>query len=404
MPTDGSVEKNPRERFLVPSVSLPYFATVGSNTILTILIVEIAFTLLGSSSPAAVGLVGQISTLNLVGETVAAIFMTFLTVRVKEKSLFLTGIMIIVATGVGNFFAPTLAWMEVFYFLEGLGTVIVTISGLTMIGNRLPQTKKAKAVGYVYSALFLALVAGPPIVNLITGFAGWRYSYLFFVMPTAAVCSLIAFLGIPANGQGQQAEQATTRLAFVNSLKKVVRNRSAVTCAVAQLFFVGPSIGLFTTPFFATQFSANVAARSYILMAASSVYVVVFLFSGSLIKKLGSKVLAAGGALIHGVLLVGLFSAPSLLISLVFHFSAVFFSALAFFSMNCLTLDQVPDSRGTMVSVSRIFSKMGDAAVPAIGGLLLVLFASYQAMAVVLAAMDVMAAVFFIVTRDPNKP
>ena len=404
MTSDGSVEEKVTvKKFFVPSVALPHFAIVISNTIVIILAVEIALTFLDSSSPAAIGIVGQVSTINSVGEAVAAIAMTLLIVRFKEKSLLLTGILIIVVSSIGNFFAPTLVWIQVFYFLEGLGTVMIGVAGVTMLGNRLPQNKKAKALGYVYAVVFLAFVISPPLINLITGFAGWRYSYLLFVLPISAVFLLIAFLGIPSFQRGQQTEAASTKTTYAKSFKQVLLNRSALTCLMGQLLFVGPTIGVFTTPFFATRFSADVATRSYILMAASSIYIVVFLFSGSLVNKFGAKPLAAIGALLHGVLLIGLFSAPNLWFSLVFHFSAALFSALAFLSLNCLTLDQVPESRGIMVSTSRIFGKAGDAIVPAIGGLLLVLFSSYQVMAVVFAAMNFIASAFFLLTRDPNR-
>jgi MFS family permease len=79
-------------RLFIPSIVLPAFASFISNGILILLLSNIALTFFGSSSPASVGVAGQISTVNSAAEAVFAFLMGFLAVRFRHKPLFLVGI------------------------------------------------------------------------------------------------------------------------------------------------------------------------------------------------------------------------------------------------------------------------------------------------------------------------
>jgi MFS family permease len=155
--------------------------------------------------------------------------------------------------------------------------------------------------------------------------------------------------------------------------------------------------------FLRTQFSASVTIRSIVLAIAALGYVSASLFSGRIVSRFGAKIPAAIGCAMQGSFIFAFFFAPNLWVAIALDIGSACFSALALSSLNSLVLDQVPESRGAAVSINRVFQKMGDAAVPAIGGLLLVLFASYQLMGIVFLAMDLVAAIFFLSAQDIVK-
>lgn len=360
---------------------------------------DIAISFFGNSSPTSIGIAGQISTVNSLGEVAIALLMGFLVVRFRHKGLYLSGVFLVIASAIGNFLAPTLLWMQVFYFLEGMGSMIITIIAYTLIGDLLPANQKGKVVSYVVASLFLVSFAFPPLINFIADNTGWRYNFLLFVFPAALLGLLIAIYGIPNKVEGPKSKKSSA----LSSFKQVLVNRSAVACLLSQFFFVGVSIALFTLPFFREQFLLPRSATVYILMIASGIYVFSILVTGKLVNKIGAKNLVMIGTLFDGLFIIGLFNAPSLWISLPLNFTHVWFAGMAIASFSCLIIDQVPSSRGTMISLNRVFGKVGDALTPVVGGLVLVGFASYNSLGFILGGMSIIgaAAVFLFVHNPP---
>ena len=69
-----------------------------------------------------------------------------------------------------------------------------------------------------------------------------------------------------------------------------------------------------------------------------------------------------------------------------------------------LTLEQAPESRGTMMSMSTIFVTLGLGLGTAIGGAVLALFKNYTALLFTFAAVGLIAAaIYCFLTKDPCK-
>ena len=364
-----------------------------------LLLADIALTFFGNSKPASVGLAGQLSTVNSIGEAAVALAMGFLVVRFRHKLLYLSGVFLVIASAVGSFLAPTLQWMQVFYFLEGIGSMMTAVIASTLVGNLLADKDKGRVISYVVAAVFLESFVGAPIVNFIAGAEGWRYNFLLFVFPAAVVGLLIALYGIPFKNQkvSEKSESHT-----ISSFRQVFVNRSALFCLLCQFFFIGTSVSLFTLPFFRSQFSLPRTATVYILMAASATYLISSLVTGRLVNKLRAKNLVVVGTLLDGVFIVGLFLAPTLVLSLALNFTHVWFAGMAFASFSCLILDQVPGARGTMISLNSVFGKAGNALTPIIGGLVLGVLSSYSSLGLTLGVMSITgAALVFLFVKNP---
>jgi predicted MFS family arabinose efflux permease len=387
------------KKSFIASLTVPIFASTISNTVLTLLLADIAITFFGNATPASVGIAGQLSTVNSIGEAAISLLMGFLVVRFRHKGLYLLGVFLVIASAVGNFLAPNLAWMQVFYFLEGMGSMMVAIIATTIVGDLLPANKKGKVISYIVAAVFMSSFAGPLLINYIADTQGWRYNFLFFIFPAILIGLIISLYGIPFKTKN---EKSAKNLTFRN-FKQVFAKRSAVSCLICQFFFIGTSISLFTLPFFRAQFSLPRTATVYILMATSGIYVLSSLVTGRLVNKLRAKNLVILGTLMDGVFIIGLFAAPSLWISLGLNFVHVWFAGIALASFSCLVLDQVPDSRGTMISLNKVFGKAGDALTPVVGGLMLATFSSYSSLGLALGLMSIIGAaivLFFVRNSD----
>ncbi len=105
-----------------------------------------------------------------------------------------------------------------------------------------------------------------------------------------------------------------------------------------------------------------------------------------------------------------MFSATNLWIAVTINFIQAFLTGMALSAYPCLALDQVPNSRSTMMSLTRIFATAGNTIVPAIGGALLVLFyakpigVGYQAVGIAFGIMNITAAgILLFFTKDPKQ-
>jgi predicted MFS family arabinose efflux permease len=370
---------------------------------LTLVTVDIAMTFFGNAQPAALGAAAQISTVNSAAVVVFALLMGVLAVRFKHKSLLLVGMLLVVISAIGSFLAPTFLLMQIFYALEGGGTAMVGIMGITLVGDLLPLQKKAKAVSYLVAVISLATLVGTPVIGFITKVEGWRFNFLWFVLPVSVVGLVLAFLILPSISH--EKPLATGKGAYLNSFKQVLLNKSAAYCLVGGMLGAASGVGLFAIAFYRQQFVASLDFAVGIMLVAASMYVVASLVVGRLVNRIGAKTLTVAGSLGGGVLLMLFFFMPNLWVAVALDMAHVWFEAAALTASGCLALDQVPKSRGTMMSLGNAFSNIGSAIGAAVGGAMLVLFVSYQAVGLALGAMCITAAaVFYFLTKDPNRP
>jgi predicted MFS family arabinose efflux permease len=404
--TTGSTGKAPGKRF-VPAIIFIVFALSMSGPTLNLLTREIATTFFGSATQETVGITTQLSTISNAVQVAAGIIMGVLAVRFRHKSLLMAGIFLSIIAHLGAYFAPTFLWMQVIFAIGGAAAIMVSIVAVTLLGDLLPLNRKAKAVGYLVTALYLAVFFGSPIVSFLAGLGSWRYIHLLLGLPAAVAALAVSYIGIPSISHTHQP--SIGRKKYVRSFRQVLLNKSAVSCLVGSLFFTGITIGLFAINFFRQQFWSELSPllqaqyASYIIMAGTLTFAVGGLAAGRLTDKFGAKNLTVVGALGDGVFIILLFIAPNFWAALAFDFLHMWFAAMAITTLSCLSLDQVPSSRGTMMSLRNSFTNIGNTIAPAIGGALLV-WASYPALGLVLGAMSIIAsAIILLMAKDPNR-
>ncbi len=378
---------------------------IGGLT-LTLLTREIGATFFGADTQATVGITSQLSTVGFAAAVATGIAMSVLAIRFGHKSLLMTGVTLQVISAAGAFLAPTFLWLQVFFAMEGVGAVLSGVAFITLIGDFMPQNLKAKAVSYITAAYFLAMFVGARLITAVAGLGTWRYSYLLLALPFAIAALVVSFFGIPSASHVHKP--AVSRKEYVRSLKHIFLNKSAAACLVASLFFTG-AIGLFPINFLRQQFwldlslPLQVQYASYVTMVSTSLFAIGSLVAGRLANRFGVKALTVVGALGDGIFIALLFLSPNLWMALAFNWLHVWFATTAGTALACLALDQVPEARGTMMSLKSVFGNIGNAIVPAVGGALLV-WASYQALGFVLGAMSIVAsAIILLIAKDPTR-
>ncbi len=377
-------------RLFISSLAVSSVAIAISNNLVSLLLVDIASTFQVNE-----GIAVQLRTVNAVAEIVLGLLMGFLALRYKHKSLLLTGLLLVAGAAIGSFFAPTLSLMLLFSFIEGSGSIMVTIMIFTLIGDSLPLNKKSMVVGWITAAGFLYSFFGTPLTNSIADVGGWRYIFLLLMLPFSALGVVLVSMGTPFH-KSEVQRPALDRGNYLSNIKRVFMNKSAVSCLIGGLFFAGAPVGVFAIAFYRQNFLLPREYAVYIMLGVASVCAVSSLVTGRLGSRFGSKSLTVAGAFGTGVFTLLLFFAPNLWITLAFNFLAAWFIAMANSAYPCLVLEQVPMSRSMLMSFYRIFMSMGGAIGPALGGSLLAIFSSsietgYRAVGIGLGIMPLVA-------------
>jgi MFS family permease len=145
---------------------------------------------------------------------------------------------------------------------------------------------------------------------------------------------------------------------------------------------------------------------SGIYEVALILYIVGFLVAGRFVNRFGAKRLLVLSASLAALFVMVFLFMPNLWIALSLDMSHVWFAAIASVSFKALILDQVPKSRGTIMSLDQVFQNIGNVIAPALGGALLVLTGGvYGAIGLGLGTMTIAGTVIlFFFAKDPNRP
>ena len=387
---------SPRKLFL-PSLVTASFASGPISVLAALLLIDI-----GNAFGTSVGVTGQINTAYSIAAFIFALLTGFLSVKFKHKSLLLVGVLLMIVSALGCFLASDFMSLLAFYSLSGAGYAIVNPMTFTLVGEHFPLEKRAKAIGWIVAGGALVYVLGAPIIALMSGFEGWRFPLLGFVLPVLLMSLLIASLGLPSASRRSQISLDTkTHLSF----KDIFSNRSAVACLIGDTLrsaaFV--AIVLYATSFFRQRFLIPTELASLVLLGGALSYVLGSLATGQLINRFGRKSSTVLTALLSGVFAISYVLVPNVWVSIALMLIASWFFGMVASSANSLTLEQIPRLRGTMMSIDTAVINVGSALGTMAGGLALLLL-SYEGLGSVLGATGILAAIIFcFLAKDPTR-
>jgi predicted MFS family arabinose efflux permease len=392
-------EKVPQSRLLIPTMVVGTAAVSASITMLQLFLVDI-----GSTFNVSVGIASQLATVNHAGEFVFALLMSVLAVRFRHKPLILAGMFLVLFGAVGGFLAPDFITLQVFFALEGIGTVMFTVMSLTLIGDVFAPRKRAKAVSYLMAAMFGMSLVSFPLSGFIASIAGWRSNFILQTLPICLAGILLAQFIVPSKLHGQNV--AVRKASYVESFRQVLTDKSATACLASQILAAAGSMtSIFGIALYRERFSVPLNSTVLIAMVSWVIFIAGSLVAGRLTNRFGAKPTTVVGTLLCGVFTVAYFSIPNLWGALVFNFLSAWFASIGVTSYTCLVLAQVPKSRGTMMSLNSAVEALGTTIGPAIGGALLVLTSGfYGTIGLALGGLFLASAVIrFSMAKDPTK-
>jgi len=391
-------ERSSLGRLFLPSLAFSYFATGPLAVLVSLLLIDI-----GETFSVSGGVMGQINTLYSIVAVAIALLMGILSLRFKHKLLLLTGLVFIAISALGCLVASDFNTMLVSYSLSGLGGAMVLPMCVTMIGEHVPLEKRASAVGWIIAGGALPFVIGAPIIASIASLGGWRLATIEFVIPILLASILLAFISLPSISHSHRP--TLNGQTYLKSFKRILSKRSAAACLIGDALRSASFIAIliYGASFFRQRFSVSIDFASIWVLGAASCYTLGSLVSGSVVNRFGRKTSTVLTAFLAGIFAITYACVFNLWLSLALSLIDSWFFGMVASAANSLTLEQVPEFRGTMMSVDTAAINLGSALGTALGGLALLSF-DYEGLGIVLGVIGVGAAVVYqFLTIDPTR-
>jgi DHA1 family inner membrane transport protein len=389
---EGSVSK-----LFLPSLMLAGFATQPAETILSLLLIDIA-----ESFDATVGTMGQIRTTAAVLTLISAVSMGVLSVKMRHKTLLLGGLGCFIASGIGCSMARDYSTMLATYSLSGVGLAMVSPMAFALIGRHVPLEERANATGYFIAGNASSFMVGGPVLSYLTRIGGWRYAFLFYMLPIALAGAALSWLGVPSEDSSSVSGGSGS---YMDGVKALLSNGSVLACLLGGLLAKATWQGVISygVSFYRDRFQLSRGWASLVLSGIALAFIVGVLGSGRLINRFGRKTVTFISFLLTGVFSVFYMNLSLFTVSILVILVMSLMSGLRRNAGQSLSLEQVPRYRGSMMSLSTAGDSLGSALGAGLGGLVLTM-GDYWLVGLVLGLLGVFSALIIrLYAVDPTE-
>jgi DHA1 family inner membrane transport protein len=289
------------------------------------------------------------------------------------------------------------------FSLSGIGMAMVRPMAPAIVGEHIPLERRSHAIGWLIAGGSISYLIGAPIVGFIANHWGWRMAFLGYMFPVSIVSLFLAFFGIPKGCVSSKSDQNGGY--FLDGFKKVFTNRSAIAC------LLGASLGMatwtatlsYSISFFRQRFMVSTSWASLLLSGLALCFTVGSLSSGYLINIFGRKKFTVLSTLLLGIVTIIFLNLGVFWLSLALAFVSCIVAGMRYSASDNLTLEQIPEFRGAMMSIGSAASSLGSTIGAGIGGLTLELW-GYGSLGLALGSFGIVAAATYLLFAiDPSS-
>jgi predicted MFS family arabinose efflux permease len=280
--------------------------------------------------------------------------------------------------------------MLLYYSMAGIGDAMVFPMLGTIIGETLPSEERSKALGLISAGQPISFVIGSPIVAYIASKQGWRMSFLFYMLPIVTISFLITYFGIPKTRSKKEDNTASGNL---SGYKGVISNKSALSCLLGASIFQASMFTSWTyvISYFRQSFMISQSWTTILISLMAVCSAIGSLTVGQIVSKYGKKLATTFLSLLLGLSVIILYNSGNLWVSLAVLLPWAYVAGAGYVSGDALTLDQVPQYRGTLMSLNMVARSIGITLGGILGGSLLILF-DYNIFGIIMGVIGILAA------------
>jgi DHA1 family inner membrane transport protein len=308
---------------------------------------------------------GQLNTAFSILAIIGSLIMGLITVRYPPKKLLLAGIATLLAGVATAALSQSFTHMLIAFILYGVGCSL-TLPIVSLLLTLYPQQQRTTALGKIYSGRSLTSIIATPIIGFLATLYGWRIGYMGFGIPLILLTLTLIAAKIPKQPISEEKTDLTA------GFRNILANRSAIACvigaALSLAFFNG--LMVFNGSYTRNNLGLSIETAS---LAMSITFIAIALgqvASGTLANRIGIKKTTWLSTIIGGLSLLLYFRYP-LPVSVAILASAIgtAMAGTTMTTMATLALEQVPDSRGTMMSLNSAAMSMGAMLSTTVGGI-----------------------------------
>jgi len=390
-------EKSPSNRLILLSLFTSSYAMYPSQLIITVLLVEIA-----GDFDLPLGISAQIRSISLAIALVTAFAVGALSVKYRKKNLLTVGLLAIAISAAGCGMSTNFNVLILFYVLTGIGVTMVGPMTTALVGEYFSAEERASALGWYGAAGGISHVVGSQVIGFIAVFGGWRMSFLAYALPV----SLLSIALVSSQLPPEKAEVQRSSRGILEGFRDVLSDRSALACLIGIMLATATWQGIY---FFSVSFLKQELSMPPILAAGiysimSLLFTIGSLSSGKVIKWMGRKPALLMGLIVIIVFTVVYTNLPFLSLVLFCNVVGCFFGAIRNMSSIGLSLEQVPGSRGTMMSLNSAALRIGSLLGTSIGGLTIIAY-GWRSLGSLFGFTGVLSALIYLfLVNDPIKP
>ena len=384
-----------RNRLFLFVLAFAVFAAAVIDVSLPLLLTDIA-----KSFKVPVGTASSISATSALAGVAIGLILAFVSLRFKHKSLLSFGVFCISLSALGTYLAPSFLMMQIFYSLNGVGSVMIGAMAYTIIGNNIPPEKRGKAVGWIVAAGFLAFTVGAPTTGVIATIGGWRPTMLWFVLPISLASLALALIVVPSKINENVSKE---KVSVIAGFKNVISDKSAFACLIGTMFaFSTGAITTFVISYWRSEFGLTTSFGAIITAVNATVAAVGGLMAGRLINRTGRKLIIIPAIFFESILIILTLFMPALSLSWGVSIIRVFCYGMLSAGYASLALEQIPKYRASTMSLRGTFIGLGGFIGVTIGGTTLNLY-NYQAVGFALAALGLTSMIIVaLFVKDPK--
>ncbi len=365
------------------------------SSVVGLLLVDIA-----SSFNVQVGAAGQISTASGLFSIFFGLLMGVLSVRFKHKSLLFMGILLYIVSALASFFSTSLFMLMGVYSLVGIANAIVIPMVNSLIGDLVPPDRRTSVIGLTVAGMsilfFIATLSAGFLSNM-----GWKMIMVLVIVPVGVLTSILCRSGIP--DQRKSSENQASLGDLFSGYMNLLRNKSAIGC------ILGTSLGFSTwyyylvygASFFRQRFLMSPSSISVVLIFITLSFIIGSLMAGRLVKRTSEKTTLLIFTAFLGIITLFVFRTSTFWFSFLPTLIAGFSAGAMITVSSSFALMQIPEYRGTMMSLHSAADSLGWTISAGLGGTLLLVY-GYGLGSMVVGALGILGAVILLVlTSDP---
>ncbi len=388
--------KSFRRTLFLPLLLLCFFLIWSISYFVSTLLINVS-----ASFNVPIGTASQFLTIATITGLIVGLAMSALAIRYKHRSLFIFGVALYPILALIWSFAPNFATAALASVLAGVGGAMITIMAYTLIGEHLPLEKRGWAMGLFLASIMASALVVAPLSGFIAGISGWRMVPLEFIFPMSIVCLVLAVLVVPSN---QPQPNSEAQPSFVQAVKRIFTQISPIACLVSTAMIAFVVFPYFAVSFLRIAFSLSPTYAGLCMSMAAAVGIVGGVAGGRLVNRIGRKPLAITSALFFGLSALIFTFMPTVAFSVLAWALNAFAGGLYFTGLPSLNLEQVPEYRGSMMSIANSFDNAGTILGLSVAGLVLNLYASFHLVYVIFGVVGLATVpVLFFFAKDPCK-